>query len=203
MIREPHDIRFFVTRDEFWRWLEEHHATETEVWLGHHKRATGVPTLRWEDAVDAALCFGWIDGIRKGLDERTYAQRFTPRRKTSNWSAINLRRVLELEAMGLLRPAGRRAYDERDRRRDAIYTYEREAAIFSPEQEAQFRANEAAWAFFTTRAPSYQRTLTGWVTSAKQEATRERRLSALIEASAAGRSPGAIGPPPAKAPEAR
>ena len=184
---------FFATPQEWRAWLEEHHDTETEVLVGFYKKATGRPSITWPEAVDQALCFGWIDGVRRRIDDETYAIRFTPRRPTSKWSAVNARRMQELEEAGLVHPAGRVAFE---RRRAADYSYEREeAARLAPGQERRFRGSAAAWTYFESRPPWYRRAATHWVTSAKRPETRERRLSQLIEDSAAGRTVAPLTPP--------
>jgi uncharacterized protein YdeI (YjbR/CyaY-like superfamily) len=151
--------------------------------------------MTWPQSVDEALCFGWIDGIRKGLDAERYTIRFTPRRRTSNWSAVNLRRVPELIDLGLMQPAGLRAYEGRDRRKDAIYSYENEPQSLAPTYEAEFAADPAARAWFAAQPPSFRRSATAWVMRAKQEATQRRRLAELIADAAAGRRPRALTPP--------
>jgi uncharacterized protein YdeI (YjbR/CyaY-like superfamily) len=151
--------------------------------------------MTWPQSVDEALCFGWIDGIRKGLDAERYTIRFTPRRRTSNWSAVNLRRVPELIALGLMQPAGLRAYEGRDRRKDASYSYENRPEALAPGYEAEFSANADAWAWFEAQPAGFRRTATYWVMSAKQEATQRRRLAQLIVDAAAGRRPAALIPP--------
>jgi uncharacterized protein YdeI (YjbR/CyaY-like superfamily) len=179
---------FFATPAEFRAWLEEHHETATELLVGYHRKATGKPSMSWEESVEQALCFGWIDGIRRSLGDEAYTIRFTPRKPRSTWSAVNVAKVEELKRRGLMRPAGLRAYELRTEERTGIYSYERlEAAAFSPEQEARFRANEAAWEWFQSRPPSYRRPATHWVVSAKREDTRRRRLETLIACSAEGR----------------
>jgi uncharacterized protein YdeI (YjbR/CyaY-like superfamily) len=185
---EPHDVQF-LTRPEDWRaWLEANHAEAREVWVGFHKRATGLPSMTWAEAVDQALCFGWIDGIRKGIDAGRYANRFTPRRPDSAWSRINVARVEELTRLGLMHPAGIAAFEARS----GLASYEqRDEARLSPEQEALFRADAEAWAWFTAQSPSYRRTAIWWVVSAKRESTRARRLATLVEDSRHGRR---IGP---------
>jgi uncharacterized protein YdeI (YjbR/CyaY-like superfamily) len=191
----PTDIRFFPSPDAFYAWLEENHETAAEVWVGYHRKATGRPSLSWAESVDQALCFGWIDGIRKGLDDETFTIRFTPRRRTSIWSAVNLRRVPELVEAGRMRPAGWKAYEERDRRKDAVYSYENRPQSLAAEYEATFAAHEGAWAWFAGQPQGYRRTAIAWVMSAKQEATQRRRLAQLIESSGAGRRVGALIPP--------
>ena len=179
---------FFATPDEFRAWLQEHHATESEVLVGFHKKGSGRPSITWPQSVDQALCFGWIDGVRRRIDDASYSIRFTPRKARSTWSAINLRRVAELAADGLMHPAGIAAFERRSDDKTAIYSYEqREAAQLDAEQERRFRANARAWDWFQAQAPSYRRTATYWVASAKRQETRERRLERLISDSAAGR----------------
>ena len=179
---------FFATPDEFRAWLQEHHATESEVLVGFHKKGSGRPSITWPQSVDQALCFGWIDGVRRRIDDASYSIRFTPRKARSTWSAINVRRVAELAADGLMHPAGIAAFERRSDDKTAIYSYEqREAAQLDAEQERRFRANARAWDWFQAQAPSYRRTATYWVASAKRQETRERRLERLISDSAAGR----------------
>ena len=180
---------FFATPDELRAWLAEHHEARDELWVGFHKKATGRPSVTWPQAVDQALCFGWIDGVRKSLGDESYKIRFTPRKSRSTWSAINVRRYGELLAEGLVAPAGVAAFERRAEDRTAIYSYEnRDKAVFEDEQEARFRADAAAWEWFQAQPPSYRRTATYWVVSAKRPETRERRLTRLIEDSAAGRT---------------
>jgi uncharacterized protein YdeI (YjbR/CyaY-like superfamily) len=191
----PHDILFFAAPEELRDWFDANHETAGELWLGYHRKATGRPSVDWSQAVDEALCVGWIDGVRYRIDETTHAQRFTPRRKGSIWSAINVAKVAALTAEGRMRPAGLVAFEARTPEKTAIYSYERDAAAFSDEEAARFRADEAAWADWERRPPYYRKAATHWVTSAKQVATRERRLASLIEDSAAGRKPRALTPP--------
>ena len=182
------DARFFASPEELRAWLEAHHETETELLVGLYKKGAGEPTISWPQLVDEVLCVGWIDGVRRGIDERTWSIRITPRKAKSTWSAINVKRYGELEAEGRVLPAGRAAWERRDDARTGIYSYEREqAAAFDAEQEARFRADPDAWAFFSEVAPSYRRVATHWVVSAKKPETRERRLEQLIADSAAGR----------------
>jgi uncharacterized protein YdeI (YjbR/CyaY-like superfamily) len=190
MSLEPHDILFAESVDQLRDWFDANHKTAAELWLGGHRKATGVPSVAWSDSVDEALCVGWIDGIRKSLDERRYAQRFTPRRKGSTWSAINVAKVAALTEQGRMRAAGIAAFEARTAANTAIYAYEREHALFSAEEDAAFRANEAAWADWERRAPSYRKVITRWVVDAKQATTRERRFTKLLEDSAAGRPVG-------------
>ncbi len=179
--------RFFPTAEELRAWLEEHHADTPELWVGFHKRSTGKPSLIWPEAVDEALCFGWIDGVRKRLDGESYVIRFTPRRPRSVWSAVNLRRFEELRAMGRLRAPGLEAWEARDEKRSGLYSYENRPQRLDAPYEKALRANRRAWEFFQAQAPWYRRTASFWVMSAKREETRERRLQTLIRDSAAGR----------------
>jgi uncharacterized protein YdeI (YjbR/CyaY-like superfamily) len=179
---------YFSSPDELWAWLEEHHEAETEVWVGYWKKATGKPSLTWSQAVDQALCFGWIDGVLRRVDDERHVQRFTPRKPTSNWSAVNIAKVERLRAEGLMRPAGEAAFARRREARSGVYSYEqRHEAALDPEQEERFRANAAAWENFMAMPPSYRQMALWWVVSAKRPETRERRLATLIEDSAAGR----------------
>jgi uncharacterized protein YdeI (YjbR/CyaY-like superfamily) len=172
-----------------WReWLKEHHADATEVLVGFHKRGSGVPSLTWSEAVDEALCFGWIDGVRRRVDDARYTIRFTPRKPRSTWSAVNIAKVTELEAAGRMTPAGRAAFERRREDRTAMYSYEqRHLAAFDSTAERRFRANRRAWSYWQAQPPSYRRSATYWVMSAKRSDTRDRRLSKLIEDSAEGR----------------
>ena len=188
---EPSNVIFFESPAELRKWLTEHADKETELWVGMHRKSTGKPSVSWAQIVDQALCFGWIDGIRKSIDAEAFAQRLTPRKKGSNWSAINIRRVRELESEGLMKPSGLRAFQARDPKKSEIYSYEQREAALDAEAEALLRANHKAWKFFNEQPPSYRRPATWWVISAKKEETRQRRLETLIEDSAAGRR---IGP---------
>jgi uncharacterized protein YdeI (YjbR/CyaY-like superfamily) len=184
----PPEPIFFASPQEFYDWLEEHHETESEVYVGIWKKHTGKPSLTWSQAVDQALCFGWIDGRLNRIDGDSHMQRFTPRKPGSNWSKINIRKVKDLTEAGLMRPAGLAAFERRRDDRSGVYSFERDGeAQLEPEQEARFRANEKAWEFFQAQAPWYKRTAIHLVVSAKRPETRERRLAQLIEDSAAGR----------------
>ena len=173
---------FFPTPADFRAWLETHHNKFQGLFVGFHKKSSGNPSITWPESVDAALCFGWIDGVRKSLNETSYTIRFTPRRPTSTWSAVNIKRAQQLKKMGLMHAAGLKAFASRSAKKSAIHSYEqRKRAQFTREQEKQFRANEAAWEFFRSQAPWYQRVTTYWVISAKREETKLKRLSSLIE----------------------
>jgi uncharacterized protein YdeI (YjbR/CyaY-like superfamily) len=190
------DPTFFPSPPDFRRWLERHHEAERELWVGFHKQGSGRPSITWPGAVDQALCFGWIDGVRKRIDDASYMIRFTPRSPTSTWSNVNVARVERLSREGLVAPAGRRAFERRTAGRSGVYSFEQaEAAALSDEQEARFRADGPAWAFFCSQPPGYRRTAVWWVVSAKREATRARRLERLITDSADGRRVAPLRPP--------
>jgi uncharacterized protein YdeI (YjbR/CyaY-like superfamily) len=173
---------FFRTPAEFRAWLEEHHRDAPELWVGFYKKGSGKPSITWPEAVDQALCFGWIDGVRKSIADDAYTNRFTPRKKRSTWSAVNVKRAQELTDLGLMHPAGLEAFAQRSEERSGIYSYEqRNAAELDPASERQFRANEKAWEFFQARPASYRKAAVWWVVSAKKEETRRRRLAALID----------------------
>ena len=179
----------FATAAELRAWLEANHDSASELWVLIHKKGSGRPSITWPELVDECLCFGWIDGHMKGIDEVSRRQRITPRKPGGNWSARNVKRVAALLAEGRMRPAGLAAWEARREDRTAVYTYEREEPELTPEGERRFRADEQAWAFFCRQVPSYRRTAIGWVTGAKQAATRERRLAQLIECSGRGEAP--------------
>ena len=179
--------RFFATGDAFREWLKNNHDKVDELLVGFYKRESGKPSMTWPESVDQALCFGWIDGVRKRIDDESYSIRFTPRRRRSIWSAVNIRRVKELIQTGVMHAAGVKAFETRDEKRANIYSYERAAASFSAEQEKRFRANKTAWKFFSEQPPGYRRLMAHYVTSAKKEETRLRRLKKVIDASAQGK----------------
>jgi uncharacterized protein YdeI (YjbR/CyaY-like superfamily) len=180
---------FFATPADFRAWLERHHESDSELIVGFHKRDSGRPSITWPEAVDQALCFGWIDGVRRRIDDTSYSIRFTPRKARSTWSAVNIERMNELVDEGLVAPAGRAAFERRTDDRTAVYSYEqRRSAKLEPDQERRLRADARAWAFFEAQPPSYRRAAIHWVTSAKKPETRDRRLQQLIECSAAGRT---------------
>ena len=177
---------YFATETDFRDWLAAHHATAPELLVGFWKKGRGKPSIDWPQARDQALCFGWIDGVRKSLGEESYTIRFTPRRKGSIWSKVNLGRFEALQAAGLMTPAGERALAESTGPK-GVYAYERPLATLTAEEEALFRAQPAAWADWEKRPPGYRKVVLNWVTSAKRPETRARRLSTLMEDSAAGR----------------
>lgn len=175
---------FFETPADFRAWLEANHDKVRELLVGFHKKGSGRPSITWPESVDQALCFGWIDGVRRRIDEDSYSIRFTPRKKNSTWSAVNIGRVAELTKLGLMRPAGLRAFQLRREDRSAIYAYENDPRILDAAFEKRFRSNRKAWKFFNEQPPSYRRVAIHWVMSAKKEETRARRLSTLIDDSA-------------------
>jgi uncharacterized protein YdeI (YjbR/CyaY-like superfamily) len=182
------ETRFFETPAEFRAWLAENHGTATELGVVLHSKASGKPTMTWSDAVDQALCFGWIDSVARRLDDTSRVQRFTPRKPKSNWSAVNIKKVEELTAQGLMAPAGLAAFARREEARSGVYSYEnRHLASLDPEREAMFRADPGAWEFFLRQPPSYRQLAIYRVMTAKREETRSKRLAQLIEASADGR----------------
>lgn len=180
------NVVFFATPSEMRGWLAEHHRTARELWVGFYKKGTGKPSLTWPEAVQEALCFGWIDGIRKGLDEESYTNRFTPRKPRSNWSLINIDFANKLIEEGRMEAAGLEAFEARSDATSGVYTYERKDLDLDPDLERKLKKNRAAWSFFQAQPPWYRRTTSRWVMSAKREETRLRRLDGLIEDSARG-----------------
>src|SRR2546421_5769728 len=178
----PPKPTFFPTPSDFLAWFEAHHDKFQELFVGFHKKSSGKPSITWPESVQVALCFGWVDGVRKSIDETSYMIRFTPRKPTSTWSSINIKFVRGLTKKGLMRPAGLKAFAARGAKKSGIYSYEqRKSAQFTSEHSKQFRANKSAWEFFRSQAPWYQKVTTYWVISAKKEETRLKRLSALID----------------------
>lgn len=183
----PPRARFFATPAAFRAWLEANHATADELLVGFHKKGSGIPSITWQESVDEALCVGWIDGIRKRVDDVSYTIRFTPRRKGSFWSAVNIARATVLASEGRMRPAGLTAFAKRIERKSGVYSYEQRPPDIEEPYRSQFRKHKAAWTFFAAQPPSYRKTVTWWIVSAKLPATRQRRLAALIAASANAR----------------
>jgi uncharacterized protein YdeI (YjbR/CyaY-like superfamily) len=178
--------RFFKTRAAFARWLAKNHDGVTELWVGFYKRASGKPSLTWPESVDAALCFGWIDGVRKSLDDESYMIRFSPRREGSIWSAVNIRSARRLIESGEMQPSGLKAFERRREDRSRVYSFEQGEVALGRDQQRRLRANAKAWTYWKAQPPSYRRTVTHWVMSAKRQDTRDRRLDALIADSEAG-----------------
>ena len=174
---------FFRSASAFRRWLEKHHDAATELWVGFYKKHSGKRGISYQEAVDQALCYGWIDGIKKRVDDDGFTHRFSPRRAKSVWSAINSRRVKELQRLGLMMPAGVAAFERRDPARSGIYSFENPVASLPPLLERQFKASPKAWAFFHAQPPGYRRVAVFWVMSAKRDETRTRRLAQLVDAS--------------------
>jgi len=178
---------FFATPDDLRRWFEANHETSSEQWIGYYKKDSDRPSITWPESVDEALCFGWIDGVRRSLDDSRYAIRFTPRKATGIWSAVNIGRVAALTAEGRMWPPGVRAFEKRTDRKSGVYSYEqRAAAKLDAAAEKKFRKEKRAWEFFSSRSPGYRKLAEYWVTTAKREETRARRLDALIEHSKNG-----------------
>jgi uncharacterized protein YdeI (YjbR/CyaY-like superfamily) len=179
---------FFAKPAALRAWLQKHHDKPLELWVGFYKKGSGKRSITWPESVDEALCFGWIDGVRKRIDDISYVIRFTPRKRGSIWSAVNVKRVAELTRLGLMQPEGIRAFEARKESKSGIYSYEQKtAAKLDDADEKRFRANKKAWEFFLAQAPSYRRLMIWRVISAKKVETRVKRLDALIEESARGR----------------
>ncbi len=187
------DALFFKSAAAFRRWLHKNHAKSDELWVGYYKVATGKPSLTWQESVDEALCYGWIDGIRKSIDAISYKIRFTPRRAKSNWSLVNINRVRELKKAGRMHESGLAAFAAgKSVRRD--YSYESNERTISPEVETAVRANARARSFWDKQPLGYKKTASFWVMSAKREETRARRLKALIDDCANGKRIGPLTP---------
>jgi uncharacterized protein YdeI (YjbR/CyaY-like superfamily) len=183
---DDNDKLYFAAPDQLRAWFEANHTTSPELFLGYFKTGSGVPSVTWPQSVDEALCFGWIDGVRKSIDAERYFIRFTRRKAKSYWSKVNVKRFEELMAEGRVTPAGLAAFEARSGEARAAYSFEQdEAPALTADQEALFRNHTTAWDYFSKAPPWYRRTATWWVVSAKQEATRDRRLQQLIECSGA------------------
>ena len=177
-------VRFFATAALFREWLENYHDSAAELWVGFYRKATGRPSVTWPESVDEALCFGWIDGIRKKIADASYKIRFTPRKPKSTWSAVNIRRAQALQKEGRMRPAGLAAFGRREQNNSVVYSFEnRESAKLPEADEREFRRDIAAWKFFQTQPPGYRRVASWWVISAKRPETRRKRLRQLIRQS--------------------
>ncbi len=173
---------YFDSPEAFYRWLEEHHQTETVVWVGYYKKHTGIPSLTWPESVDQALCFGWIDGLRHTVDDQRYRIRFTPRKATSNWSDVNVKRYAELVKEKKIQPAGKAAWARKKKEKSGVYSFEQnpDKLTLPEEYETILKKDKKAWAFFQSLTPSVLKPSIWWVVSAKQETTRQRRLAELI-----------------------
>jgi uncharacterized protein YdeI (YjbR/CyaY-like superfamily) len=182
------EILFFANPEDFRKWLEAHHGNTSERWVGFYKKDSGRPSITWPESVDEALCVGWIDGLRKTIDAESYKIRFTPRKKTSNWSAVNIERAKELTKLGRMLPAGLKAFELRREEKSGIYAYEnRKSAVLGKADEKQFLARPKAWDFFQRQPAGYRKLATWWVISAKRAETKKKRLERLISESEAGR----------------
>lgn len=171
---------FFAKQSDFRKWLEKNHQKESELLVGFYKVDSGKPSITWSQSVDEALCFGWIDGVRTSIDKNSYQIRFTQRKPTSIWSAINIKKVEELMQQGLMQPPGLASFEKRTENKSRIYAHEIAEVNLSSDFEKQFKANKIAWDYFQSLAPSYRKISANWVMSAKQEATRIKRLNELI-----------------------
>jgi uncharacterized protein YdeI (YjbR/CyaY-like superfamily) len=171
---------FFSKQSDFRKWLEKNHQKETELLVGFYKVGSGKPSMTWSQSVDEALCFGWIDGVRKSIDKDSYQIRFTQRKPTSIWSAVNIKKIEDFTKQGIMQPAGLASFENRKESKSKIYSYEKTEVKFSAEFEKQFKANKKAWDYFQSLATSYRKPSTNWVMSAKQETTRIKRLDELI-----------------------
>jgi uncharacterized protein YdeI (YjbR/CyaY-like superfamily) len=179
--------KFFKTPSAFHKWLATHHARSKELWVGFYKKGSGRPSIDWPESVDEALCFGWIDGIRKRIDEESYMIRFTPRKPGSVWSAVNMKNVEKLTKENRMQPAGLKAFAARKEYRSGIYSYEQRSPELVEPYLGKLKRNKEAWKFFQAQPPYYRKVMNWWVVSAKQEETRLKRVAKLIEESAAGR----------------
>lgn len=191
--------RFFASAADFRAWLEEHHQSDTELWMGLHKKHVADRGLTWEEAVPQALCYGWIDSVSQRIDDDARRQRWTPRKPGSNWSKVNIAHVERLSAEGLMRPAGLAAYEKRRADRSGVYSFEQAGGELPPSYDAMLRADPETASFFYERATaSYRKVCIHWVLSAKQQATRDRRMAKLVSDCAAGRliKPQRYGNPP-------
>jgi uncharacterized protein YdeI (YjbR/CyaY-like superfamily) len=174
---------FFKAQSDFRKWFEKHHDASKELLVGFYKKSSGRPSITWPESVDEALCFGWIDGIRRSIDDISYTIRFTPRKPTSTWSVVNIKRAQELIDQGLIWPAGLKAFQARKENRSGIYAYEQRSEKLPDPYERTFRKNKTAWAFFQAQPAGYRKVAGWWVVSAKKEETRLKRLEKLIEES--------------------
>lgn len=184
--------KFFATQEQFRQWLEKNHASAKELEIGFHKKSSGKKSITYKEALDEALCFGWIDGVRRSLDETSYQQRFTPRRARSIWSLVNVKHVERLKKEGRMHAAGLATYEQRDPKRTGIYSFENAPRELSVEYEKKFRKTKGAWEYFQTYPPYLKKTVSYWVMSAKKEETRLARLRRLIESSAKGERIGVL-----------
>jgi uncharacterized protein YdeI (YjbR/CyaY-like superfamily) len=187
-------IVHFKSATGFRAWLDANHGRVAELWVGFYKKDSGRVGITYSEAVDEALCFGWIDGIKKRVDDLSYTHRFTPRKSKSNWSLVNIRKARELIRLGRMKKAGLEAFERRDPRRSGVYSFENQPRALDPAYVKQFQANAKAWQFFQAQPPGRQRLACWWVQSAKKEETRQKRLAHLIAESAKGRRVGVLSP---------
>jgi uncharacterized protein YdeI (YjbR/CyaY-like superfamily) len=183
------DVHLFPTVADFRAWLQRNHDSAPAIFIGYYKKSVAKTAMTYAEAVEEALCFGWIDGITYRMDDEVTATRFTPRRRTSSWSAINIAKMAELKAAGRLHAAGLRAFEERDRRKDAIYSYERPPAEMPPDMLARLKADARAWAYWEAERPSFRKQVAWWVTSGKRPETNERRFAELLDTARVGTRP--------------
>jgi uncharacterized protein YdeI (YjbR/CyaY-like superfamily) len=183
MEKKTINATFFATQALFRKWLEKNHKKEKELIVGYYKVDSGKPSMTWSESVDQALCFGWIDGIRRSIDKESYCIRFTARKPTSIWSDINIKKVEVLTKAGLMLPEGLHAFSLRKEHQSRIYSHEKEPSYLSPDFENQFKKNKLAWNFFNKQAPSYKKVIVHWIMTAKQEKTRLARLEKTIQTS--------------------
>jgi uncharacterized protein YdeI (YjbR/CyaY-like superfamily) len=181
------DPRFFESAHAFRAWLQANASTAVELLVGYHKVSTGRPSMSWPESVDEALCYGWIDGVRKRIDDHTYSIRFTPRKSTSIWSAVNIAKLEQLREQGRMTPAGEKAFASRTEAKSVVYAYEQDTtAELSPDEVRTFKRNKAGWKFFKATPPSYKKVILHWVTTAKRSETRASRFAKLVDACSAG-----------------
>ncbi|MDR3610561.1 MAG: YdeI/OmpD-associated family protein [Ignavibacteriaceae bacterium] len=181
------DLKYFKSSADFRKWLEKNHALSKELWVGFYKKNTDLKGITYPEAVDQALCFGWIDGIKKKVDELSYTNRFTPRKSSGIWSTTNIKRVKKLSQLGLMHSSGLQVFNQRDKKKIKLYSYERKIVKLDKQYEEIFKTHENAWEYFLSQPPSYQKVASQWIMSAKKEETRQRRLNILIKDSANGR----------------
>ena len=180
------EITFFPKPSDFKKWLEKNHSSQIELWVGFYKKSTKIPSITWPESVDEALCYGWIDGIRKSIDDESYKIRFTPRKPRSIWSAVNIERVAELTKMDRMQREGLAAFDKKSKERSIKYAYEQKNVQLDKTYQKKIKENKQAWGFYEKLAPSYKKQTVWWIMSAKKEETRLRRLDVLIKSSEEG-----------------
>lgn len=182
-MQEEGNPLYFPTSKDFRDWFQSNYQDQSELWVGFYKKATGLPSITWPESVDQALCFGWIDGIRKSIDDKSYKIRFTPRKAQSHWSGVNIKKVKELKKLGLMTPAGLRAYNRRTKAKSRQASFEQGKVELRKDFEDKLMKNTKAWNYFKEKSPSYQKQTIWWVMSAKKEETQIKRMNVLIESS--------------------